>query len=85
MLIPVIPTVALVGFAAVATRYGLRKQWQNAIICLLCGITAFLVIHHLTSSSPNRDQEFRRIAALEQKVSALEVQVQRLQQPKDTK
>ncbi len=85
MLIPVIPTAALVGFAAVATRYGLRKQWQNAVICLLCGILAFFVIHHLTSSSPNLDQERRRITALEQKASALEVQLQRLQQPKDTK
>ena len=81
MLIPVLPTVALVGFAAVAARYGLRKQWQNAMICLLCGIMAFLLIQSMTKRPPSLDQERRRITALEQKVSALEVQLQRLQQP----
>ena len=85
MYIPVIPTAALAGFAAVAARYGLRKQWQNAAICLLSGFMAFLVIQGLTSSSPNLDQERRRINALERKVSTLENQLQRLQQPDDAK
>lgn len=83
MIIPVIPTVALAGFAATAVRYGVRKQWLNAVICLLCGFVAFLVIQSLTSKSPTLTQERQRITVLEAKVSALEAQMQQLQQPKE--
>ena len=80
MFIPIIPTTALVGFAAVAARFGLRQQWQNAVICLLCGGMAFLFIHRLTSRPPSIEKERRRIDALEKKVPTLEVQMQNLRQ-----
>lgn len=83
MIIPVIPTVALAGFAATAVRYGVRKQWLNAIVCLLCGFVAFLVIQSLNSKSPTLAQERQRITALEARMSAIEAHMQKLQQPKE--
>ena len=83
MLVPVIPTIALVGFTAVAARYGLRRQWQNAVICLLCGVVAFLASERLNTNPPGLDQERRRIDALEHRASTLEARLQRMQQPND--
>lgn len=83
MIIPVIPPVALAGFAVTAVRYGVRKQWLNAIVCLLCGFAAFLVIQSLTSKSPTLAQERQRITILEAKVSAIEAHMQQLPQPKE--
>ena len=85
MYIPILPTVAIVGFAGLAAKYSLRKQWQNAVICLLCGLMAFLVIQGLTSNPAGLDEDRARITALEQKVLTLEGQLQRLQQSKGDK
>ena len=85
MLIPIVPTAAFLGFAGFAGMYGLRKQWKNAVICLLCGAMAFLLLYPSAGTSHELDRERARITALEQRVRTLEEQLQRIQAPSDKK
>ena len=80
MLVPIIPTVALVGFAGFAIKHGVQKQWQNAIICLLCGLLAFSLISQLTKKPKNLKTDQERITALEQRINVLERKTRELEQ-----
>lgn len=89
--IAIVPAVTFLGFVGVAARFCLRRQWRNAAICLLAGIAAVLVICLALQAlqSPGQpaalDRERARITALEQRVSALEAQLQKMPQQKEPK
>lgn len=72
MLAPIIPTVALVGFAGFAANYSIRKQWQNAAICLLCGLPAYFLVSQFTRKPEAVTKDQERITTLENRVNALE-------------
>ena len=90
--IDIVPTVTFLGFVGFAVRYCLRKQWRNAAICLLVGI-AFVLMFFLALQALQvhggqpaaLDRERARITALEQRVSALEAQLQKMPQQKEPK
>jgi uncharacterized membrane protein YfcA len=79
MLVPIMPTVALLGFAGFAVNYGIRKQWQNAVICLLCGLLAFSFISQFTKKPKGDSKDKERITTLENRVRVLEENIQKLQ------